>query len=341
MRAYAQKPKTAQPTPSFKSTTRSRDHFGQGRDPNSILNLQRTAGNQAVQRLLGQTRGGIKGESAASETTPLGHGSTRTPNYPGSTSATQAKPAVDKPGNESAWVPRSDAARSVTRCSCGDDLSRVPAQHAGDTERPATTVGATPTRDAGGGGSGEEVSTFNGILGPVAAAPTGQCYVDTGPTYTPTGSIPVTTSGGRKRATFTFAATFGAALVTVPPRKPSCCEVRQYIKWDNAFHTWRGGPPHSGFPSSATANTWYEDRDSSDKRYGHRSGTHSDPIAGCGDEYKTGGSRDQANGDTYCGRDSPGGPSSLTGKWSFQLKVIDTCDGNAVKASSSVITVNW
>jgi len=288
MRTYARKPKTAQPTPPVTSTTLSRAHFGQGRDPNSILNLQRTAGNQALQRLLGQTRGGDKGESAGSETTPLGHGFTRTPDYSGPASATQA----------------------------------------------------TPTRNPGGG-SGEEVATVNGALGPVAATPSGQCYVDTGPTYTPTGSIPVTNTGGRKRATFNFAATFGAAYVTLPPRKPSCCEVRQYIKWDNAFHTWRGGPPHSGFPSSASANTWYEDRDSSDKRYGHRSGTHSDPIGGCGDEYKTGSSRDQANGDTYCGRDSPNGPSAMTGKWSFQLKVIDTCNGNAEKASSTVITVNW
>jgi hypothetical protein len=165
--------------------------------------------------------------------------------------------------------------------------------------------------------------------------------VDSGPSYTPSGTIPVTDAGGRKRATFTMAATFGTAFVTVPPRKPACCEVRQYIRWDDAFHTWRGGPPHSGFPSSASANTWYEDRDTSDKRYGHRSGPHSDPIAGCGDEYLKDGARDQANGDTYCGRDSPGGPSALTGKFDFQLKVIDTANSIAVKASSSVITVNW
>ena len=138
-----------------------------------------------------------------------------------------------------------------------------------------------------------------------------------------------------------MAATFGSALVTVPPREPRCCEVRQYIKWDSAFQTWKGGPPHSGFPSSATADTWYEDRDTSDKRYGHRSGTHSDPIAGCGDEYLTGGTRDQANGDTYCGRDAPGGPTAMTGKFQFQLKVIDPCNSDAVKKSSSIITINW
>jgi hypothetical protein len=139
-----------------------------------------------------------------------------------------------------------------------------------------------------------------------------------------------------------MAAAFGTDPSSTPPRVSSCCEVRQYIKWDDAFHNWRGGPPHGGFPSSATANTWYEDRDGSDSfRYGYRSGPYSIPVAGCGNEYLTGGTQDMANGNTYCGRDTPGGPSTMTGKFNFQLKVIDTCDGNNVKASSSVITINW
>jgi hypothetical protein len=117
--------------------------------------------------------------------------------------------------------------------------------------------------------------------------------------------------------------------------------VRQYIKWDKAYQDEKGGPPHGGFPSSATYGTWYEDRDNADKRYGHRSGTHSDPIAGGGDEYTTGGVRDQAHGDHYNGRDAPNGALSRTGTWDFKLEVIDTCNANAVKATSSVITVNW
>jgi len=210
---------------------------------------------------------------------------------------------------------------------------------------------AAATRNVNGYGASEEVVTGNGVAAPapgvsppsppVPAAPSGQCHVTSGPAYTPTGTIPVTSAGGRKRASFAMAATFGSALVTVPPRMPRCCEVRQYIKWDKAFQDWRGGPPHSGFPSGATHGTWYEDRDSRDKRYGHRSGTHSDPITGGGDEYLTGGTHDQANGDTYAGRDSPGGPTALTGTYNFQLKVIDTCNGNAEKASSSIITINW
>jgi hypothetical protein len=117
--------------------------------------------------------------------------------------------------------------------------------------------------------------------------------------------------------------------------------VRQYIKWDRRFHDWRGGPPHSGFPSGAAHDTWIEDRDTSDFRYGHRSGAHSDPRASCGDEYTKDGARDMANGDRYCGRDSPNGPDTMEGKWQFRQDAIDTCNGNSVKASSSVITVDW
>ncbi len=295
MRTFAYKPRATQPTTSAKSTTPGLAPVGQARDRNPILNLQRTLGNQAVQRLLEENRGKGKDDSTA----------------------LQAQPA------------------------------------AGAIGRSATAAGATSTRNVSGDVSQDEVVTTNGTPAPAPgatpasppppAAPStadGQCYVNSGPTYTPSGAIPVTTSGGRKRATFSMAATFGTALVTVPPRRPRCCEVRQYIKWDSAFHTWRGGPPHSGFPSSATANTWYEDRDTSDKRYGHRSGPHSDPAPGF-DEYLTGGTQDQANGDTYRGSDAPGGPASMVGQFQFQLKVIDTCNGDAVKASSGIITINW
>jgi hypothetical protein len=213
--------------------------------------------------------------------------------------------------------------------------------------RTAGAVGSTATRNVNGAGSGDELQTANRysasapdiFLQGGGATPARNCHVASGPTYSPTGAIPVTTSGGRKRAAFTFSAGFGSDAST--GRAPAACEVRQYIKWNKAFQDWRGGPPHSGFPSSATHGNWYEDRDSGDKRYGHRSGTHSDPIAGCGDEYKTGTTQDQANGDKYCGRDGPNGPTALTGKWDFQLKVIDTANSNAVKASSSIISINW
>jgi len=48
-----------------------------------------------------------------------------------------------------------------------------------------------------------------------------------------------------------------------------------------------------------------------------------------------------ANGDTYCGNDNPSGPTSMTGQFQFRLDINDTCNGNAVKASTPVITINW
>jgi hypothetical protein len=177
---------------------------------------------------------------------------------------------------------------------------------------------------------------------------TRSCSVSTGPTYNPTGIVPVIVGGdGKKRAPFTFSATF--ATTSSPwwkfwesANSPDCCEVRQYMKWDKAYETSKGGPPHSGFGMFASAGTWYEDRDSADKRYGHRSGSHSDPIAGGGDEYTTAGVRDQLHGDTYNGRDTPTSPVARKGQYQFKLKVLDTCGlVNTVKATSPVITVNW
>lgn len=218
---------------------------------------------------------------------------------------------------------------------------------------------ATMTRNPGGRRSDGETLTTNGTPSPTPTTPTptpstpptttpptptappaDNCHVASGPTYTPSGTVPVTALGsGRKKATFNFAATFSTAAST--GRVPRCCQVRQYIKWNAASQTWHSGPPHSGFPSTAVADTWYEDRDTNDKRYGHRSGTHSDPIANCGDEYKTGTTQDQANGATYCGADAPETSVAAGAVFQFQLKVIDTCNGNAEKASSSVITINW
>lgn len=174
---------------------------------------------------------------------------------------------------------------------------------------------------------------------PTPKAPAKNCGVRTGPTYTPSPTVPVTTAGGRKKAKFTMAATFDTDAGT--GKTPSCCEVRQFIKWDKAFHDWMGGPPHGGFPSGTKHDTWIEDRDSADTRYGHRSGTHSSPVAACGDEYKKGATRNMANGDTYCGKDGPSGPDTMKGQFQFRLDVIASCDGGTTKTSSPVITIDW
>ncbi len=51
MRTFADRPKATQQTTLAKSALPVRAHFGQGREVSSILHLQRTIGNQAVQRL--------------------------------------------------------------------------------------------------------------------------------------------------------------------------------------------------------------------------------------------------------------------------------------------------
>jgi hypothetical protein len=52
MRTFAQKPKATHQTTSGKSTISGRAHFGQGREVESMLHLQRTIGNQAVQQMV-------------------------------------------------------------------------------------------------------------------------------------------------------------------------------------------------------------------------------------------------------------------------------------------------
>lgn len=267
--------------------------------------------------------------------------------HPQSTSSRR----IDPPALRTAVPQDGTGAPAAAWRGRGHDFGRlsVHAMEPGATAAAAARDAATRGVDAEA--AGDEVVTSNGHPAPapapgataptppVAKQPASKCQVTAGPTYSPSGSIPVTVTGGRKQATFKMTAAFGAGAAG--GHVPSCCQVRQYIKWDKAFHTWRGGPPHGGFPAAATHGTWYEDRDSRDKRYGHRSGPHSDPIAGCGDEYKTGGVRDQKNGDRYCGRDTPNGPKAMTGAFDFQLKVVDACNGDAVKASSTPITVNW
>jgi hypothetical protein len=239
------------------------------------------------------------------------------------------------------------AARSVVRPQAGvyalSDLQRL-AGNAAVTALVTGVHGRSTTRDPTGESSEETTTRTAGVQrygdGAGAGAPPENGVVASGPAYGVGGSVPVTTAGSAKRAPFSFNATFVSDLNN--GIRPSCCEVRQYIKWNEAYQNWhKGKPPHGGFPSSASAGTWYEDRDVNDKRYGHRSGAHSDPIAGGHDEYTTGGVRDQTDGDTYSGRDAPKGPLAMTGQWQFLLTVVDTCNTNAERARSSVITVNW
>jgi hypothetical protein len=148
------------------------------------------------------------------------------------------------------------------------------------------------------------------------------------------------TVAGNKQAQFNFTARF--------KHDPddgvyaSCCEVRQQIAWDAASAAaLPGGRPHPGFPAGHPANTFIEDRDDLNKRYGHRSGRFSDP--GAGDEYiDTNGRRNQAFGHRFSGQDNPGGPAGvLAGAWRFRLSVVDVCNGGAEIGGRDFTRVNW
>src|SRR5262245_33451761 len=79
MRTFAQKPKAVQQTASHKSTIPGRAHFGQSRAVRSLLHLQRTIGNQAVQQLLKANTGNGKGDSSTAGIARFGHDFSRIP----------------------------------------------------------------------------------------------------------------------------------------------------------------------------------------------------------------------------------------------------------------------
>ncbi|MBA4055212.1 MAG: hypothetical protein C0490_10905 [Marivirga sp.] len=158
-----------------------------------------------------------------------------------------------------------------------------------------------------------------------------------GPTYTPNGTIvPIVKPDGSKTATFTMAAEFE----NDPTHDiyPACGQVRQYIKWSS--NADRPKTPDFSPESSFPPNTWYEDRFSGNKRYGHRSGASS--FSSNTNRYlNSAAAVDMINGEKYAGLDTPTDGSGLkTGSWDFRLEAIDVCDGNKVLGTDS-LTVDW
>ena len=100
MRTFKEKLKATQPTKSAQSSSVGRARVGQGHDPNLILHLQRTIGNQAVLRL--PQSNAEKGNTAlACITLPhFGHDFARIPASPPKAGALQTKLAINKPGDE-------------------------------------------------------------------------------------------------------------------------------------------------------------------------------------------------------------------------------------------------
>jgi len=196
--------------------------------------------------------------------------------------------------------------------------------------------------------------TQDGRLGPATARPlfrefgaegAGRCEVAGGPTYNPAGAIAPTVTGGVPRANFAFRADFRSDPANGV--LPSCCEIRQFIRWNAAAATSheaiRGAgnvTPHGGFPAAHPADRWIEDRDAGNHRYGHRSGAFSDPQTF--DQYlDAAGRRNQAFGHRYRGSDAPGGVAGLAGQWRFLLRVVDVCNGDRNVGGSAGVRVNW
>jgi hypothetical protein len=125
MRTFAEKPKTTQPTTSAKSSAVSRAHVGQHHDPNSILNLQRTMGNQALLRFL-QSNGEERNTILASTVSlQFGHDFARIPVNPHKADALQTKLSVNKPGDE--YEQEADRIAEQVMCMPDPELSIAPA----------------------------------------------------------------------------------------------------------------------------------------------------------------------------------------------------------------------
>lgn len=96
MRTFAQISKVTQQNTSAKSTRLGRGHFGQSSEVNSILRLQRTIGNQAVQRLLQVKHDGLE---AVSNATAPSHDFSRIPVHAKASVKIQSKLAVNTSGD--------------------------------------------------------------------------------------------------------------------------------------------------------------------------------------------------------------------------------------------------
>lgn len=188
----------------------------------------------------------------------------------------------------------------------------------------------------------------DGQLGPGTARPlfreigaetAGRAELEKGPSFRPTASLTPAVVGGNQRTDFRLETDFKHDPAN--GIYGSCGEVRQFIQWDAASAAvLPGGIPHGGFPAGTAADTWIEDRDSVNLRYGHRTGPFSESIEI--NAYRdTGDRRNAAFGHVFRGRDTPGGPDALlAGHWRFYLRAFDVCNGNKV-LGTDYLRVTW
>jgi Zn-dependent protease with chaperone function len=99
MRTFARKQKTDQEAKSASSTRPGRTFSGQSREAGIILSLQRTIGNQAVQRSLKASAQDLSAVSATTTSTGFAHDFSQIPLYAKTHAKIQPKLTISNPGN--------------------------------------------------------------------------------------------------------------------------------------------------------------------------------------------------------------------------------------------------
>ena len=99
MHTFAQKGKATQQRLPAKSTMPGRAHFGQSREVSSILRLQRTIGDQAIQQSLQANAEELNAASATTASTRIAHDFSRIPLRPKARARIHLKLAVGTPGD--------------------------------------------------------------------------------------------------------------------------------------------------------------------------------------------------------------------------------------------------
>lgn len=105
MRTFTQKPKASKPSDSAKSSMPGRALSRQNRDTYPILYLQRTIGNQAVQRLLQSKIEDLEASSANNTVTGFAHDFSRIPVHAATPVAVQLQPSFGKGDKEPNLAP--------------------------------------------------------------------------------------------------------------------------------------------------------------------------------------------------------------------------------------------
>jgi hypothetical protein len=135
MRTFAEKSQGTQQARASKSTATAQSHLGQSIGVNSILHLQRTIGNQAVQRMLDANTEAKKTGSTTTDIPPVGHDLGRNSIHP--PIAVLLQRAASEPAR-----PISEPLRGSLEQSFAYDFSRVRVHNGPASDEAAQRIGA-------------------------------------------------------------------------------------------------------------------------------------------------------------------------------------------------------